>query len=45
MLPLIAERKENPGDDLISKIVHAEIEGERLSDIEAATVWIQSSLD
>ena len=34
MLPLIAERKENPGDDLISKIVHAEIEGERLSDIE-----------
>ena len=34
MLPLIAERKENPGDDLISKIVHAEIEGERLTDIE-----------
>ena len=34
MLPLIAERKEIPGTDLISKIVHAEIEGERLSDIE-----------
>ena len=34
MLPLIAERKANPGDDLISRIVHAEIEGERLSDIE-----------
>ena len=27
MLPLIAERKANPGDDLISRIVHAEIEG------------------
>ncbi len=34
MLPLIAERKDNPGEDLISKIVHAEINGERLSDIE-----------
>ena len=34
MLPLIAERKIDPGDDLISRIVHAEIEGERLSDIE-----------
>ncbi len=34
MLPLIAERKDNPGEDLISKIVHAEIDGERLSDIE-----------
>ena len=34
MLPLIAERKANPGDDLISRIVHAEIEGERLNDIE-----------
>ena len=34
VLPLIAERKENPGEDLISKIVHAEINGERLSDIE-----------
>ena len=34
MLPLIAERRDNPGDDLISKIVHAEINGERLSDIE-----------
>lgn len=34
MLPLIAERRENPGDDLISKIVHAEIKGERMSDID-----------
>ena len=34
MLPLIAERKGNPGEDLISKIANAEIGGERLSDIE-----------
>ena len=34
MLPLIAERRENPGEDLISKIVHAEVKGERMSDID-----------
>lgn len=34
MLPLIAERRENPGEDLISKIVHAEVKGERLSDMD-----------
>ena len=34
MMPLIEERKKNPGDDLISKIVHAEIDGERMSDID-----------
>jgi len=34
MMPLIQERKKNPGDDLISKIVHAEIDGERMSDID-----------
>ena len=34
MLPLIQDRKENPGDDLISQIVHAEINGERMSDID-----------
>ena len=33
-MPLIQERKKNPGDDLISKIVHAEIDGERMSDID-----------
>ncbi|MGI9624233.1 MAG: cytochrome P450 [Acidimicrobiales bacterium] len=34
MLPLIQERRDNPGDDLISQIVHAEINGERMSDME-----------
>jgi cytochrome P450 len=29
---LIPERRESPGDDLISKVVHAEVEGERLGD-------------
>ena len=34
MLPLIQDRKENPGNDLISQIVHAEINGERMSDLD-----------
>jgi cytochrome P450 len=34
MIPLIQDRKDNPGDDLISQIVHAEINGERMSDID-----------
>ncbi len=29
--PLILERRENPGDDLVSRIVHAELDGERMS--------------
>ena len=29
---LIPERRENPGDDLISKVVHAEVDGEGISD-------------
>ncbi len=31
---LIPERRENPGDDLISKVVHASIDGEGLSDAD-----------
>lgn len=34
MLPLIDERRRNPGKDLISQIVHAEINGERMSDMD-----------
>ena len=34
LMPLVQERKMNPGEDLISKIVHAEIDGERMSDID-----------
>jgi cytochrome P450 len=29
---LIPERRESPGEDLISRVVHAEVDGERLSD-------------
>jgi cytochrome P450 len=31
---LIAERRANPGDDLVSALIHGEIEGDRLTDIE-----------
>ena len=34
MLPLIARRRKKPGEDLISRIVQAEIKGERMSDID-----------
>ncbi|MDG1845015.1 MAG: cytochrome P450 [Acidimicrobiales bacterium] len=34
VLPLIQERKKNPGNDLVSRIVHAEIDGEKMSDID-----------
>ncbi len=30
--PIVAKRRENPEDDLVSDIVHAEIDGEKLSD-------------
>lgn len=31
---LIPDRRENPGDDLISKVVHAEVDGEGLSEMD-----------
>ncbi|MFN0160869.1 MAG: cytochrome P450 [Burkholderiales bacterium] len=33
-LPLIRARRESPGDDLISAMVQAEVDGERLTDLE-----------
>jgi cytochrome P450 len=33
-MEIIAERRERPGDDLISVLVHAEVEGERLNETE-----------
>src|SRR5262249_13516411 len=33
-IEIIAERRESPGDDLISVLVHAEVDGERLTDSE-----------
>ncbi len=32
ILPIIAERRQNPGDDLISRLCQTELEGETLSD-------------
>ena len=34
MLPKIAERRANPGDDLLSTLCTAEIDGEQMSDLE-----------
>lgn len=34
MLPVIEDRRRNPRDDLLTKLVHAEVDGERLGDIE-----------
>lgn len=34
MLPIIAERRENPGDDLLSTLCTAVIDGEQMSDVE-----------
>ena len=34
MLPIIAERRQNPGDDLLSTLCTAEIDGKKMSDIE-----------
>ena len=34
MLPIIADRRENPGDDLLSTLCTAEIDGERMSDLD-----------
>ncbi|WP_304107917.1 cytochrome P450 [Mycolicibacterium bacteremicum] len=39
-LALAAERRENPGDDLFSALVHAEVEGSRLTDQEVAAFFV-----
>ncbi len=39
-LVLAAERRENPGDDLFSALVHAEVEGARLTDAEVAAFFV-----
>jgi cytochrome P450 len=36
-MEMIAERRASPGDDLISVLVHAEVDGERLTDTE---IWM-----
>lgn len=37
---LAAERRENPGDDLISALVHADVDGDRLSDFEVSAFFV-----
>ncbi len=39
-LALAAERRENPGDDLFSALVQAEVEGARLTDPEIAAFFV-----
>jgi cytochrome P450 len=43
-LALAAERRENPGDDLFSALVHAEVEGARLTDAEIAAFFVLLSV-
>ncbi len=37
---LAADRRQNPGDDLISSLVHAEVDGDRLTDAEVAAFFV-----
>ncbi|MET0474674.1 MAG: cytochrome P450 [Mycobacterium sp.] len=37
---LAADRREHPGDDLISSLVHAEVDGDRLTDAEVAAFFV-----
>lgn len=39
-LSLAAERRDDPGDDLFSSLVHAEVEGARLTDAEIAAFFV-----
>jgi cytochrome P450 len=41
---LAAERRERPGDDLISSLVHAEVDGDRLTDAEVAAFFVLLSV-
>ena len=41
---LAAERREYPGDDLFSSLVHAEVDGDRLTDAEVAAFFVLLSV-
>jgi cytochrome P450 len=43
-IALAAERRESPGDDLISSLVHAEVDGDRLTDAEVAAFFVLLSV-
>ena len=36
-LPIIVERRANPGEDFISRIIHAEADGQKLTDAEVCS--------
>jgi cytochrome P450 len=37
---LASDRRRRPGDDLASRLVHGEVDGQRLSDAEFAQLWL-----
>ena len=37
---LAADRRQNPGTDLISALVHAEVDGDRLTDAEVSAFFV-----
>jgi cytochrome P450 len=37
---LAADRRRRPGDDLVSRLVHGEVDGDRLTDPEFAQLWL-----
>lgn len=39
--PIIGERRENPGEDMISRMINGEVGGRPLSDMEAENICIQ----
>jgi cytochrome P450 len=43
-LALAAERRENPGDDLFSSLVNAEVDGDRLADADVAAFFVLLSV-
>ena len=44
LMARIRERREKPGDDLISSLVHAEVDGDRLTDAEVAAFFVLLSV-
>lgn len=41
LAPFIARLRHDPGDDMLSRLIHAELDGERLNDLELMAHWVQ----